>query len=92
MRVDTWVETGTEITPFYDSLIAKFMVYGSDRPDAVAKLVAALGDAKVMGIPTNLELLRTVAASEAFASGMFLLSRHERNVFLGFQWLLPVDI
>jgi acetyl/propionyl-CoA carboxylase alpha subunit len=39
VRVDTWVETGTEISPFYDSLIGKLMVHGKDRKDATAKML-----------------------------------------------------
>ncbi len=42
VRVDTWVETGSQVTPFYDSLIAKLMVHAADRPAAIAKLLRAL--------------------------------------------------
>ena len=47
MRVDTWVETGSTVTPYYDSLLAKLMVYAPTRQEAIAKLVDALGKAKV---------------------------------------------
>lgn len=42
VRVDTWVETGMMVTPYYDSLIAKLMVHAPDRPAAIAKLLRAL--------------------------------------------------
>ena len=42
VRIDTWVETGMVVTPFYDSLIAKLMVHAADRPAAIAKLLRAL--------------------------------------------------
>lgn len=47
VRVDTWVETGAEVTPYYDSLLAKLMVFAPDRPAAIAKLQAALAATKV---------------------------------------------
>ena len=68
-RVDTWVETGTEILPFFDSLLAKLMVHGSSRQDAVAKLQEALSNTIIGGIPSNLEYLEAIACSERFAAG-----------------------
>ena len=47
VRVDTWVETGATVTPYYDSLLAKLMVYAPTRKEAIAKLVAALNSTKV---------------------------------------------
>lgn len=47
VRVDTWVETGSEVTPYYDSLLAKVMVFAPDRPAAIAKLQAALAATQV---------------------------------------------
>ena len=47
VRVDTWVETGAEVTPYYDSLLAKLMVFAPDRHAAIAKLQAALAASKV---------------------------------------------
>ncbi|KAK9819502.1 hypothetical protein WJX74_000026 [Apatococcus lobatus] len=69
VRVDTWVETGMAVTPFYDSLIAKLMVHASSRPDAIAKLSRALSFTQVQGIPCNLEYAATIASSEKFAAG-----------------------
>ena len=47
IRVDTWVETGSEVTPYYDSLLAKLMVFAPTRKEAIAKLVDALSKTKV---------------------------------------------
>jgi urea carboxylase len=69
VRVDTWIETGTEITPFYDSLLGKLMVHGSSREDAVARMAKALQGTVLAGIPSNLEYLSTIIASEGFRAG-----------------------
>jgi urea carboxylase len=68
-RVETWVESGTEVTPFYDPMIAKIIVTGADRADAVARLQTALTQCSIDGTETNLRYLRAVAASDTFVSG-----------------------
>jgi urea carboxylase len=68
-RVDTWIETGTEVTSFYDPMLAKLIVKGDDRPAALAALRAVLDATSVSGIETNLDYLRTIAASDTLASG-----------------------
>jgi urea carboxylase len=68
-RIETWVERGTEVTPFYDPLLAKIIVHGATRDEALAKLRTALSETRVAGIETNLEYLRQVTASRAFAEG-----------------------
>ncbi len=68
-RVETWVENGTEVTPFYDPMIAKIIVTGTDRADAVARLRQALGETAIYGTETNLRYLRAVAACETFTRG-----------------------
>jgi urea carboxylase len=68
-RVETWVESGTEVTPFYDPMIAKIIVTGADRHEAVAKLQTALAHCSIDGTETNLRYLRAVAASNTFVSG-----------------------
>jgi urea carboxylase len=70
-RVETWVERGTEVTPFYDPLLAKIIVRGTDRTDAIAKLRAALGGCRLDGIETNLGYLRQLVADPLFAEGGF---------------------
>ena len=68
-RIETWVATGSEVPPHYDPMIAKLIVTGSDRADAVAKLQAALAATRLAGIETNLRYLRTVAADPVFVQG-----------------------
>ncbi|MBX3023724.1 urea carboxylase [bacterium] len=68
-RVDAWVETGTDITPHYDPMLAKIIVHGDDRDAALARLRAALAATEVWGVETNLAYLAAIADSELFASG-----------------------
>ncbi|HEY0219898.1 MAG TPA: 5-oxoprolinase/urea amidolyase family protein, partial [Afipia sp.] len=68
-RIDGWIETGTEVTPFYDPMLAKVIVAADTREQAIAKLNAALGKTTITGIETNLDYLRAIAASEVFRSG-----------------------
>ena len=68
-RIDGWVATGTEVSPYYDPMLAKLIVHGRDRADAVAKMSAALAATKLAGIATNLDYLREIVASSLFAAG-----------------------
>lgn len=68
-RIDTWVATGTEVSPYYDPMIAKIIVHGSDRADAIAKMSAALNETRIAGIASNLDYLRQIIASDFFAAG-----------------------
>ncbi len=79
VRVDTGVRQGDAISPNYDPMIAKLIVHGTDRPDALRRLSAALAEYEVVGVQTNLGLLRAVAAHPVFASGDFdtgFIGRH----------------
>ena len=69
VRLDAGVRAGSEVPIFYDSLLAKIIVWAEDRPAAIARLAATLADARVGGLATNLPLLRAIAADETFASG-----------------------
>ena len=68
-RIETWIERGSEIPPFYDPMIAKIIVKAPIRTEAVAKLKTALAETKLAGIECNLEYLRQVIATDEFASG-----------------------
>ena len=68
-RIETWIERGTEVSAFYDPLLAKIIVRGSDRADALARLDAALADTRIHGLETNLDYLRQIAASPGFRAG-----------------------
>jgi urea carboxylase len=70
VRADGWVETGTEVSPYYDPLLVKLIVHGPDRDAAVSSMRAALDDTRLAGISTNLNYLRTIAEAEGFATGI----------------------
>jgi urea carboxylase len=68
-RVETWVERGVEVPPFYDPMIAKIIVRAGSRAAAVERLRAALAATRIAGVETNLEYLRQVAGDLVFAQG-----------------------
>ena len=68
-RVETWVDAGTEVTPFYDPMLAKIIVRGSDRAEARERLCTALQSCELSGIETNLPYLKQVVSDRAFQSG-----------------------
>ncbi|TPX18510.1 uncharacterized protein E0L32_011623 [Thyridium curvatum] len=71
VRVDTWVEKGTVVTPLYDPLLAKVIAMGEDRPTALQQLLSALSELRIVGIETNVKYLRGVVASEVVQSADF---------------------
>jgi acetyl-CoA carboxylase, biotin carboxylase subunit len=71
VRVDTWLEAGGEITPFYDSLLAKVIVWGADRAEAIARSRRVLGELAVEGIKTNAPLLSAILGEDWFAAADF---------------------
>lgn len=68
-RCDGWVQTGSEVSPFYDPLLCKVMVHAEDRAAAVARLGQALAESAVCGIETNLRYLRQLLEWELFVEG-----------------------
>ncbi|UXY18828.1 5-oxoprolinase/urea amidolyase family protein [Streptomyces cynarae] len=68
VRVDGWVETGTEVTTSYDPLLAKVIAYGPDREHALRRLDEALARTRIDGIETNLGQIRAALAADAFRS------------------------
>ncbi|HEM7890392.1 MULTISPECIES: urea carboxylase [Burkholderia] len=69
VRVDGWIDAGTEVSAHYDPLLAKLIVRGDTRLDALAALQAALARTELYGIETNLDYLRAIAGSDTFARG-----------------------
>ena len=67
VRVDTGVEEGDEITPFYDPMIAKLIVWDETRDGALARMRQALADYQVAGLTTNIDFLSRLVACPAFA-------------------------
>jgi urea carboxylase len=74
VRVESWVESGTEVTPFYDPLLAKIIANGSTREEALARLDDALAHTSLAGIVTNTDYLRSVIALPEFAAGRYSTS------------------
>lgn len=68
-RVDAGVREGDEVSMFYDPMIAKIIVDGDTREEAVGNLQAALAETRVAGLNANVDFLRRVAANTAFAAG-----------------------
>lgn len=71
VRLDTAVYSGYRITPFYDSLIAKIIVHGEDRKEAIAKMKRALDECVIEGVTTNIDYLYLILEDEDFVSGNF---------------------
>ncbi|RZS54908.1 urea carboxylase [Sphaerotilus mobilis] len=69
VRVDGWVARGTDVPPHYDPMLAKLIVTGRDRTDALARLRAALAETRLGGIATNLGYLRALVAAPVFEQG-----------------------
>ena len=67
VRCDGWVETGTEVTPYYDPLLAKLIVHAADRDSAIAQLKAALQQSRIDGIETNLDYLYQILDDPRFS-------------------------
>ena len=74
VRVDTFVEDGTTISPYYDSLIAKLVAWDENRPAAIARAERMLRELVVEGVPTTRELALAILASDEFRSGDYSTS------------------
>ena len=71
VRVDTHVEDGTVVPPYYDSLLAKVVVWDTDRPAAIARALRALGELELRGVPTTREVAIDIIRSEQFQTGRY---------------------
>jgi 3-methylcrotonyl-CoA carboxylase alpha subunit len=69
VRIDSGVRQGDAISPYYDPMIAKLVVWGENRVVALGRLHAALAGCEIVGVTTNVEFLARTVASKAFASG-----------------------
>lgn len=69
LRIDSGVRSGDSVTPYYDSLLAKLIVFGESREQALRRLQTALDEVEIVGVATNLDLLRAISKSDAMASG-----------------------
>ena len=83
-RVDDGVREGDAISPFYDSMIAKLIVHGDTREQALGLLDAALAQTQIVGVQTNVQFLRRVLATPAFSQAQLdtaLIQREQARLF-----------
>jgi acetyl-CoA carboxylase biotin carboxylase subunit len=78
VRVDSWLEGGGEVSPFYDSLLAKVIVWGADRAEAIARSRRVLGEIVVEGVQTTTPLLSAILSEDWFAAADFHTGTLER--------------
>nr|WP_297356425.1 acetyl/propionyl/methylcrotonyl-CoA carboxylase subunit alpha [uncultured Caldimonas sp.] len=85
VRVDAGVREGDEISPYYDSMIAKLIVHGDTREQALARLDAALAQTHIVGLHTNVAFLRRVVGTRSFSQADLdtALIEREREVLFG---------
>jgi len=74
VRVDTHLEDGTVVPPYYDSLLAKLIVWAEDRHGAIARGRRALGELEIAGVPTTRELALDILESQPFVTGSYSTS------------------
>ena len=74
IRLDTHIEEGSVISPYYDSLIAKLIVWDEDRGSAIERSLRALGELELRGVATTREAALEILASDAFRSGEYSTS------------------
>ncbi|MBA3428984.1 MAG: acetyl-CoA carboxylase biotin carboxylase subunit [Actinobacteria bacterium] len=74
VRIDTFLEEGSLISPYYDSLLAKLIVWAEDRPAAIARGVRALDELELLGVPTTRELALDILRSSEFVAGEYSTS------------------
>ncbi|BEV18035.1 acetyl/propionyl/methylcrotonyl-CoA carboxylase subunit alpha [Herbaspirillum sp. DW155] len=84
VRIDAGVREGDAISPFYDPMIAKLIVWGADRDAALRNMARALAQYQVVGLATNIGFLQRLIAGEAFATADLdtgLIERHREALF-----------
>ncbi|OON59346.1 3-methylcrotonyl-CoA carboxylase [Massilia sp. KIM] len=79
VRVDSGVREGDAISPFYDPMIAKLIVWGADRTQALARLSQALAEFRIVGLATNIAFLKRLVDGEAFSTADLDTGLIERN-------------
>ncbi|MBC3885874.1 acetyl/propionyl/methylcrotonyl-CoA carboxylase subunit alpha [Undibacterium griseum] len=83
-RIDSGVREGDTISPFYDPMIAKMIVWGKDRTEALARMAQALSQYQIVGLSSNIAFLSRLIHSDAFANADLdtgLIARNEAQLF-----------
>jgi 3-methylcrotonyl-CoA carboxylase alpha subunit len=91
LRIDTGVQAGDEVTPYYDPMIAKVIAHGTTREQALARLAEALGKTIVAGPKTNVAFLKNLCEAKEFGAGQFdtgYIDRHLKELGAAPQ---PID-
>ena len=84
VRIDDGVREGDAISPYYDSMIAKLIVHGATRDEALGRLDAALAEMRIAGVQTNVQFVRRVIATPSFSQGQLdtaLIERERERLF-----------
>ena len=89
VRIDSGVREGDAISPFYDPMIAKLIVWGADRTQALARLSQALAEFQIVGLATNIAFLKRLVEGQAFATADLDTGLIERNGATLFPPLRP---
>jgi 3-methylcrotonyl-CoA carboxylase alpha subunit len=95
VRIDDSVRQGDTISPYYDSMIAKLIVHGTTREEALAKLDKALAQTHIVGLHTNVQFLRHVVQSKSFAQADLdtaLIPREQAALFHQEKLGLPLAV
>lgn len=94
VRIDTGVEEGSQISPYYDAMIAKIITCGEDREDALNNMYDALCELQIAGVKTNNKLLKSIVDNDTFVSGQFstdFMETEEHNLAV-YKQDLPSEV
>ena len=88
VRIDSGVREGDAISPFYDPMIAKLIVWGADRREALARMAQALSEYQIVGLASNIAFLKRLVEGEAFSTADLdtgLIERNQEALFPALQ-------
>ncbi len=91
LRIDHWIEAGIEVSPFFDPMLAKVMVKGNDRQQAISQLTNELINSQLYGITTNIDYVKTILGTKAFSQGQIFTRSLDtiQATFCGFEVIKP---
>lgn len=92
VRIDSGVREGDTISPFYDPMIAKLIVWGQDRREALARMAVALAEYQVVGLSSNIAFLSRLIQSQAFSNADLDTGLIERNHAELFPEVTPASL